>query len=200
MCIPLLLKKYHLNLLQTDEILLEGMMTLLQLSLLTSGTWHFYIIILHTNAILLTSLTMSTKIATSALLAAAILNGAAAFAPAPVQRNACTGTSLHAESGRREMLGNFAKALGAAGAIAVGATQSAENSPELLAGLTNPAGANFRGHSKGQSFTPGKGMRAHDDELIAGLTNPAGGNFRGKFKGQSFTPGKGMRNKSDDLC
>ena len=32
----------------------------------------------------------------------------------------------------------------------------------LSAGLTNPAGASFRGKFKGQSFTPGKGMRLRD--------------------------------------
>jgi hypothetical protein len=36
---------------------------------------------------------------------------------------------------------------------------------ELIAGLTNPAGGNFRGKFKGQSFTPGKGMRNKSDDL-----------------------------------
>jgi hypothetical protein len=52
---------------------------------------------------------------------------------------------------------------------------------------------------KGASFTPGKGMRAHEDELIAGLQNPALGNFRGNAKGKSFIPGRGMRAHDEEL-
>ena len=33
------------------------------------------------------------------------------------------------------------------------------NEGELVAGLNNPALGSFRGKFKGQSFTPGKGMR-----------------------------------------
>merc|ERR1719354_285957 len=138
---------------------------------------------------------MSPKIIVSALVAISIIDGASAFAPA--QNSARVATNLNAEE-RREFFGNFAKALGA-GALAIGANQSGDNSPELLAGLTNPAQSSWRGHSKGQSFTPGKGMHAHDDELIAGLTNPAQSSWRGHSKGQSFTPGKGMRAHDDEL-
>jgi hypothetical protein len=85
---------------------------------------------------------MPNKIIVSTLVAAAIIEGSTAFAPA--QNYARVGTSLNAESSRRDMLGNFAKALGA-GALAVGANQSSDNAPELLAGLTNPALGSFRG-------------------------------------------------------
>merc|ERR1712087_262521 len=106
---------------------------------------------------------------------------------------------------RRTAFGDIAKAIGGAAALAgIWAEFSVNNESELVAGLTNPAGGNFRGKFKGQSFTPGKGMRDNMsfDELTAGLSNPAGENFRGKFKGQSFTPGKGMRNRSsfDEIC
>ena len=134
---------------------------------------------------------MTKNLVISALAAAALIEGCTAFAP--VQNCDRSTTSLNAE--RREVLGNFAKILGA-GAIIGGTTQSSNNAPELLAGLTNPAQESWRGKYKGQSFTPGKGMRNHED-LMAGLTNPAQESWRGKYKGQSFTPGKGMRNHED---
>ena len=86
---------------------------------------------------------MSKQIVATVLVAAALFDGTSAFAPA--QNNARVVTSLNSESGRRELLGNFAKALGAAGAIAIGADQSAGNGSELLAGLQNPALGSFRG-------------------------------------------------------
>jgi hypothetical protein len=85
---------------------------------------------------------MPNNIIVSTLALAAIIEGSSAFAPA--QSNARVGTSLNAESSRRDMLGNFAKVLGA-GAIAVGSNQSIENAPQLLAGLTNPAQESWRG-------------------------------------------------------
>ena len=36
---------------------------------------------------------------------------------------------------------------------------------ELIAGLTNPAQESWRGKYKGQSFTPGKGMRARNEDI-----------------------------------
>ena len=133
------------------------------------------------------------KIFTSTLVAVTLLKGTNAFAP---QTSVRSDTALNAESGRRELLSDFAKVIGA-GAIAVGTSQiPGEQSPELLAGLQNPALGSFRGKFKGQSFTPGKGMR-DSEELVAGLQNPALGSFRGKFKGQSFTPGKGMRDSEE---
>ncbi len=36
---------------------------------------------------------------------------------------------------------------------------------ELMAGLTNPAQESWRGKYKGQSFTPGKGMRNKSDDF-----------------------------------
>ena len=136
---------------------------------------------------------MSKSIATTVLIAIAILEGSSAFAPLPASR---ANSALNAESGRREMLGDLAKVFGA-GAIAVGTGQiSGEQSSQLIAGLDNPALGNFRGKYKGQQFIPGKGMR-NNEELIAGLDNPALGNFRGKYKGQQFIPGKGMRNQEE---
>uniref|UniRef100_A0A7S3PYD6 Uncharacterized protein n=2 Tax=Chaetoceros debilis TaxID=122233 RepID=A0A7S3PYD6_9STRA len=150
---------------------------------------------------------MSKKIFATALVAAATLETTSAFAPATISGSRAS-TGLNAETDRREILGNFAKALGA-GAFAFGANQSNGESSQLLAGLTNPAQeswrgsskgkSSWRGSSKGSSFTPGKGMRAHDDELIAGLTNPAQSSWRGSSKGSSFTPGKGMRAHDDEL-
>mmetsp|Transcript_9976 Transcript_9976/g.11066 ORF Transcript_9976/g.11066 Transcript_9976/m.11066 type:complete len:141 (+) Transcript_9976:20-442(+) len=138
---------------------------------------------------------MTKSIISSALVAIAILEGSAAFTPSSISSVRPT-TTLNAESGRRELLGNFAKVLGA-GAIAVGTGQNPMNqSPDLLAGLENPALGSFRGKYKGQSFQPGKGMR-NSEELVAGLENPALGSFRGKYKGQSFQPGKGMRNSEE---
>jgi hypothetical protein len=138
---------------------------------------------------------MNKAIFASAVGLVALIEPGTAFAPVS-NTNVRVNTELAATSDRRELLGNLAKALGGV-AAAAGASQQfiGDQSPTLLAGLQNPAGGNFRGKFKGQSFTPGKGMREHEsfDTLTAGLQNPAGGNFRGKFKGQSFTPGKGMR-------
>mmetsp|Transcript_21557 Transcript_21557/g.32315 ORF Transcript_21557/g.32315 Transcript_21557/m.32315 type:complete len:140 (-) Transcript_21557:69-488(-) len=137
---------------------------------------------------------MTKSILTSAFLAIALLEGSYAFAPqtTPVR----SATALNAESGRRELLGDLAKVLGA-GALAVGGSQiPGSPGPELLAGLENPALGSFRGKYKGQSFTPGKGLR-NNEELVAGLENPALGSFRGKYKGQSFTPGKGLRKNEE---
>ena len=85
---------------------------------------------------------MPKKIITSALLAAALVEGATAFAPA--QQSARVATDLNAESGRREILGDFAKVLGA-GALAIGGANQADQGSELLAGLTNPAQESWRG-------------------------------------------------------
>ena len=85
---------------------------------------------------------MPSKIIVSTLVAVAAIEGCTAFAPA--QSNARVVTSLNAESSRRDMLGDFAKLLGA-GAIAAGAGYSSESAPELLAGLTNPAQESWRG-------------------------------------------------------
>ena len=101
-----------------------------------------------------------TKLVTSTLLAAALFEGSSAFVS--TQGDLRLGTTLNAESGRREVLGNFAKVLGA-GALFTGVTQSSTGGEELLAGLTNPAQESWRGKYKGQSFTPGKGMRNHED-------------------------------------
>ena len=87
---------------------------------------------------------MQSKIVASAFVAAAIIDGSSAFTSS--QNRARVGTiTLNAEAGRRELLGNFAKALGAAGAIAVGADKADGNNAELLAGLTNPAQESWRG-------------------------------------------------------
>ena len=133
------------------------------------------------------------KVVLSTLLAGAYLEGAAAFAPS----NQCfrPETSL-AATNRREVLGNFAKALAAGGLVAAGGTQLVgDSSPQLLAGA-NPAQWKG-GHTKGASFYPGKGMRDHEDQLIAGA-NPA--QWKGGHKkGASFYPGKGMRDHEDQL-
>ena len=108
---------------------------------------------------------MTKALITSALIAATVIDSSSAFisqgfAPGRV------GTQLQAETGRREMLGNFAKVLGA-GAVAASTMNSPKTEPELIAGLTNPALKSFRGNAKGQSFIPGKGMRSRQsfDEL-----------------------------------
>eukprot|EP00559_Dactyliosolen_fragilissimus_P002103 CAMPEP_0184871560 /NCGR_PEP_ID=MMETSP0580-20130426/40787_1 /TAXON_ID=1118495 /ORGANISM="Dactyliosolen fragilissimus" /LENGTH=144 /DNA_ID=CAMNT_0027374231 /DNA_START=115 /DNA_END=549 /DNA_ORIENTATION=- len=144
---------------------------------------------------------MTRIIVTSVVAAAVIFDNSSAFSPNV--SNTRTNTAISSTPDRREILGNFAKALSAGALVSGGVSElSLKDQPELLAGLSNPALGSFRGKFKGQSFQPGKGMRAHDDELIAGLSNPALGSFRGKFKGQSFQPGKGMRDHGnfDDLC
>eukprot|EP00593_Proboscia_inermis_P000158 CAMPEP_0171293968 /NCGR_PEP_ID=MMETSP0816-20121228/2352_1 /TAXON_ID=420281 /ORGANISM="Proboscia inermis, Strain CCAP1064/1" /LENGTH=87 /DNA_ID=CAMNT_0011765341 /DNA_START=45 /DNA_END=305 /DNA_ORIENTATION=+ len=85
---------------------------------------------------------MMKNIVSTLAVAAAVIGVACAFIPAQTSPNTCT--ALSAESGRRDMLANFAKVLGA-GVIAVTTSQSPIAEPELMAGLTNPAGAAWRG-------------------------------------------------------
>eukprot|EP00588_Corethron_pennatum_P016291 CAMPEP_0194302388 /NCGR_PEP_ID=MMETSP0171-20130528/104_1 /TAXON_ID=218684 /ORGANISM="Corethron pennatum, Strain L29A3" /LENGTH=131 /DNA_ID=CAMNT_0039052741 /DNA_START=32 /DNA_END=423 /DNA_ORIENTATION=- len=128
----------------------------------------------------------------SNLVVAAVLVGTASAFNSPISPAAprLSSTSISATSDdRRQVLGTiFGTVLGGVAAVNTVGNQFAQDEDAvLLAGLTNPAGQAWRGKFKGQQFTPGKGLRAHD-ELVAGLTNPAGQAWRGKFKGQQFTP------------
>ena len=101
------------------------------------------------------------KLIGTAFVAAANLRNSVAFSP--VTGSQRSSTAIGATFDRRELLGNFVKAIGTSAAVAAGIVKIDEDAqPILLAGLTNPAGASFRGKFKGQSFTPGKGMRLRD--------------------------------------
>ena len=128
----------------------------------------------------------------STLTLSATIASASAFAPSTGSQK----SSVALSADRRNALGDIAKICGVASLVGFGASQlQAPDEFELIAGLKNPAQESWKAKPKGQSFTPGKGMRAHEDELMAGLKNPAQESWKAKPKGQSFTPGKGMRNR-----
>eukprot|EP00560_Eucampia_antarctica_P006308 CAMPEP_0197823188 /NCGR_PEP_ID=MMETSP1437-20131217/518_1 /TAXON_ID=49252 ORGANISM="Eucampia antarctica, Strain CCMP1452" /NCGR_SAMPLE_ID=MMETSP1437 /ASSEMBLY_ACC=CAM_ASM_001096 /LENGTH=86 /DNA_ID=CAMNT_0043422215 /DNA_START=36 /DNA_END=293 /DNA_ORIENTATION=+ len=80
---------------------------------------------------------MMKKTVISVLIAAISLEDSSAFTSQQQCKN--NQFSLHAVSDRREILGNFAKAIGVAGLIATGGNQFSGNDASLLLAGQNPA-------------------------------------------------------------
>eukprot|EP00587_Corethron_hystrix_P011816 CAMPEP_0113306638 /NCGR_PEP_ID=MMETSP0010_2-20120614/5811_1 /TAXON_ID=216773 ORGANISM="Corethron hystrix, Strain 308" /NCGR_SAMPLE_ID=MMETSP0010_2 /ASSEMBLY_ACC=CAM_ASM_000155 /LENGTH=124 /DNA_ID=CAMNT_0000161349 /DNA_START=104 /DNA_END=474 /DNA_ORIENTATION=+ /assembly_acc=CAM_ASM_000155 len=100
-------------------------------------------------------------------------------APLVSPRLSTTAVSATDDS-RREAFGVIAGILG--GVVAApGAAFAQQFSSEnfiIISKLQNPAAESWKGKFKGQQYTPGKGLRAHD-ELVAKLQNPAAESWKG---------------------
>ena len=120
------------------------------------------------------------KAAAIAVVAAAAISSAAAFAPS-INGSVRVSSSLSATSDRRDAIGNIAKLMGGALLTVAGA--------DPAAAASNPALNGWRGKGKGGgdgTFVPGKGMRekqSYDDLMAA--SNPALSGWRGKGKARS---------------